>query len=68
MESEHDTKVAGHFGRERTIELLTRNCYWPNMDLDIHKNYNQCNNCQQTKASRQAKHGILHPVEIACKP
>ena len=24
----HDSKVAGHFGQEKTIELVTRNFYW----------------------------------------
>jgi hypothetical protein len=27
MNSEHDSNVAGHFGRERTMEILTRNFY-----------------------------------------
>ena len=28
----HNTKVVGHFGRDKTLELLTRNYYWPNLD------------------------------------
>ena len=24
----HDSKVAGHFGQEKTVELVTRNFYW----------------------------------------
>ena len=24
----NDSKVAGHSGQEKTIELVTRNCYW----------------------------------------
>jgi len=35
MRSEHDSKVAGHFGRERTMELISSNFYWPNMERDI---------------------------------
>jgi hypothetical protein len=68
MESEHDSKVAGHFGRERTMELLTRNFYWPNMESDVRSYCNECDNCQRTKAPRHAKHGLLHPLELACKP
>jgi len=37
MESKHDSKVAGHFAIERTIELLMRNFYWPNMAVDVRK-------------------------------
>ena len=24
----HDSRVAGHFGQEKTIEIVTRNFYW----------------------------------------
>jgi len=68
MDSEHDSKVAGHFGQERTMELLTQSFYWPNMEPDVRKYCNECNNCQRTKAPRHAKHGLLHPLELACKP
>ena len=66
--SEHDLKVAGHFGRERTLELLSRNFYWTNMERDVRKYCSECDNCQRTKAPRHAKHGLLHPLELACKP
>jgi len=68
MQSEHDSKVAGHFGRERTLELLSRNFYWTNMERDVRKHCSECDNCQRTKAPRHAKHGLLHPLELACKP
>jgi len=29
MESEHNTKVAGHMGQDKTIELMRRNFWWP---------------------------------------
>jgi len=38
------------------------------MERDIRRYYNQCDNCQRTKALRHAKHGLLHPLELACKP
>ena len=28
----HDANVAGHFGRDKTLELMKRNYYWPNME------------------------------------
>jgi len=31
LESEHDTKVAGHMGQDKTIELIKRNFWWPKM-------------------------------------
>jgi len=68
IQSEHDSKVAGHFGRERTMELLSRNFYWTNMERDVRKYCSECDNFQRTKAPRHAKHGLLHPLELACKP
>ena len=68
IQSEHHSNVAGHFGRERTLELLSRNFYWVNMERDIRKYCSECDICQRTKAPRHAKHGLLHPLELACKP
>jgi len=67
MKSEHDSKIAGHFGRDRTMELVSRNFYWPKMEDDVRKLCNECDNCQRTKAPRHAKHGLLHPLELAFK-
>jgi hypothetical protein len=66
MQSEHDSKVAGHFGRERTLELLTRNFYCANMEHEVRKYCSECDICQRTKAPRRAKHDLLHPLELAC--
>jgi len=35
MESERDTKVAGHRGQDKTIELIRRNFWWPKMNERI---------------------------------
>ena len=68
MQSEHDSKVAGHFRRERTLELISQNFYYTYMERDIWKYCNEYDICQRTKSPRHAKHGLLHPVELACKP
>jgi len=50
------------------MELGSRNFYWPKMEDDVRKYCNECDNCQRTKAPRHAKHGLLHPLELASKP
>jgi hypothetical protein len=35
LESEHDSKVAGHMGQDKTKELIRRNFWWPKMNEDI---------------------------------
>jgi len=66
--SDHDSQVAVRFGRDRTMELIRRNVYWPNMEEDIRKFCNACDKCQRTKAPRHAKHGLLHPVQLPSEP
>jgi len=68
LKSEHDSNVAGHFSRERMLELITRNFYWTNVERDMRKYYNECDICPRTKAPRHTKHGLLHPFELACNP
>jgi hypothetical protein len=38
------------------------------MERDVRKYFNECDICQRTKAPRHAKHGLLHPLELVCKP
>lgn len=38
------------------------------MEHDIRKYRSECDKCQRTKAPRHAKHGLLHPLELAYKP
>jgi hypothetical protein len=68
MNSKHDSMVASHFARECTMELLTRNFYWPNMEADVRTYCKECDNCQRTKAPCHAKYGLLHPLEMASTP
>jgi len=51
LESEHDTKVAGHMGQDKTIELIRRNFWWPKMNERIIDFVQSCPKCQQNKAS-----------------
>jgi len=32
MSKEHDTLVAGHIGQDKTVELVRRNFFWPQMN------------------------------------
>ena len=39
----------GHQGSERTLKLLRRRCYWPNMAIDISEAVHHCTRCQEAK-------------------
>jgi len=66
LESEHDTKVAGHMGQDKTIELIRRNFWWAKMDERIIDFVRSCLECQRNKAARHHPYGLLHPLELPC--
>ena len=68
LESEHNTKVAGHMGQDKTIELIRRNFWWPKMNERITDFVRSCPECQQNKASRQQPYGLSSPLELPYVP
>ena len=47
----HDALVAGHFGKEKTLERLRCDAYWINMAKDVDDYCRHCSTCQQSKLS-----------------
>ena len=45
----HDSEVAGHFGQEKTIELVTRNFCWEKLTDWINDYLRSCDECQHKK-------------------
>jgi len=45
----HDVLAAGHGGRWKTVELVTRNYWWPGVTRDIGRYVEGCDLCQQMK-------------------
>ena len=64
----HDATPAGHLGQEKTLELVTRNFYWPRMRKMINEYVNTCDTCARNKATRHNPHGQLHPLPIPSAP
>ena len=67
-ESKHDSKFAEHFGRHKTLELITRSFFWPKMDEWIRNYIRTCDTCQRNKSSRHAQYGLLQPLDTPYAP
>jgi len=68
LESNHDSRVAGHFGQFKTLERLRQNFFWSRMDDDVKDYVRSCDVCQRDKASRRKKYGLLQPLEVPHQP
>src|SRR5437588_6061401 len=68
LESEHDHPTAGHFGQKKTLEIISRNFYWPNMEETINEYVRTCDACQRNKSRRHAKYGLLQPLDVPYAP
>jgi len=60
----YNTKVARHSGHWKTLELVSRNYWWPQMSRYIGQYVSTCDLCLRTKLIRQALVGELHPLQI----
>lgn len=64
----HDFPGAGHPGRWKTLELLSRNYWWPGMSVYVKKYVAGCDVCQSHKNVTQKPSGLLQPNEVPSEP
>ena len=60
----HEDPVAGHPGRSKTYELLSREYYWPGMYSLVKKWVQNCHTCRRSTPSREARQGVLRPLPV----
>ncbi|KAF8759681.1 hypothetical protein RHS01_01538 [Rhizoctonia solani] len=63
----HDSPLAGHPGRQRTLELVSRNYYWPGIRADTYWHVDTCETCQRI---RKPKYASIppQPLELPVRP
>lgn len=64
----HDTPGAGHSGRIKTTELVSRDFWWPGMSVFIRNYIRGCANCQSMKNSNLRSNVPLMPNEVPQRP
>ena len=63
----HDPTTAGHFGSEKTKELIERYWTWTGLARDVREYIRSCVQCQKQKHSNRPPAGTLYPI-IAQSP
>ena len=64
----NDSKVAGHWGRAQTQELVSRNFVWPYWKTDVIHYVATCQKCQRNKADCQAWQTKTIPMPVGNRP
>jgi len=60
----HDVLAAGHGGRWKTVELVTRSYWWPGVTREVGRYVEGCNLCQRMKNKMEESAGKLKLSEI----
>lgn len=53
----------GHFGVQKTFDILHEHFYWPHTKHDVHKWCERCFVCERSK-SRVMPHGLYTPLPV----
>jgi len=60
----HNMPIRGHGGQWKTVELVTRNFWWPGVTREVKQYVEGCDACQQNKNQTQPPVGKLMPNSI----
>ena len=60
----HDDPLAGHFGIDKTRELIGRKYYWPSLRKDVEAYVKGCDVCLASKAVRHKPYGDLQALPV----
>ncbi|KAK1602150.1 hypothetical protein QYE76_017193 [Lolium multiflorum] len=67
LQESHGGGLMGHFGRDKTLSMLSTHYYWPRMKRDVERLCNRCTTCLQAKSTSNP-HGLYIPLPIPYAP
>ena len=68
LQHNHDHPVTGHFGQNRTIDLIRRGYVWPELRNSIKSYVKSCTTCMRSKPQRHRPYGLLKQLPIPEQP
>ena len=58
----HKTPYSGHPSYQKTITMLRKEYFWPNMKTKLAEYISRCFECHQVKTEHQHPAGLLQPL------
>jgi len=68
LKDKHDHLLAGHFGINKTTELVRREYTWPGVRKFVHDFCSSCTTCRRSKAPRHKPYGLIKQLPIPSRP
>lgn len=64
LQQAHESPSAGHPGKSKTFELISRTYWWPNLYRDVTRFTRNCHSCRRAKHPRQKYEGWLRSLPV----
>ena len=68
LQYKHDHPISGHFGQNRTMELVQHEYIWPKLHDSIKFYVKSCTTCMCLKSQRPHPYGLLKQLLIPERP
>src|ERR671932_1712412 len=64
VKEHHNSKFAGHFGQDKTYEMIKRNFWFPGLEAFVRKYVSSCDICQRNKSRRHKPYKELQGLKV----
>jgi len=62
LSEHHDIGICAHLGMDKTLDLINRTFFWPNITHDVREYVKSCPLCQMNKCRNKRQIGLLQPL------